>query len=179
MGISAALFGTAAVPAVAATATAAAIPAVAATAGFISAGGLTAGGALTALGTLTSVGGAVSGASAARGTASSQAAIQAQQATRAREIAKIDEDRFRRRSANILASGRATGRTDPSALLLAENTAGEIELQAQNIRAGGVASEQRLRQKADITKQTGRQAFQSGLARGGSLLVQGAASRFA
>lgn len=173
MGVSAALFGSAATSA---TATAAAT---AATTGLIGAGGaFSFGTALSTFGTLASATGAISGGIQSREQARNQAIIQQQQADRERQISSRQEASFRRQQSNLLASGRALGRTDPSALLLARNTAGEIEFQAQNIRSGGQVSEQRLRQQSAITRARGQQQFTGGLARGGSLLLERAGERF-
>lgn len=112
----------------------------------------------------------------ARSQAISQADIQVQQATREREIAERGSEDFRREQSKLLARQRLTGRTDPSALLIGQNTAGEIELQAQRIKSGGATSATRLKQQAALNRAQGKQAFKTGLLRGGANVVGGALS---
>ena len=66
-----------------------------------------------------------------------------------------------------------------SPLLVSEDIAGEVELQAQRIRAGGEVRATRLEQQAQLSRLQGRQAQTGGFLRAGSLLLSGAGRTFA
>ena len=63
-------------------------------------------------------------------------------------------------------------------MLVSEDFAGEVELQALRIRSGGEVRATRLEQQAQLTRFKGRQARTAGFIRGGALLVSGAGKRF-
>ena len=114
-----------------------------------------------------------------------QARILTQQATSEREQAAGREEDFRRSQSRVMAARRAGlggAGIDPSTgspLLVSEDIAGEVELQAQRIRAGGEVRATRLEQQATLQRLSGRQAATGGLLRGGSLLLSGAGRTFA
>ena len=114
-----------------------------------------------------------------------QARILTQQATSEREQAAGREEDFRRNQSRMMASRRAAlgaSGVDPatgSPLLVSEDIAGEVELQAQRIRAGGEVRATRLEQQAQLSRLQGRQEQTGGFLRGGSLLLSGAGRTFA
>ena len=63
-------------------------------------------------------------------------------------------------------------------MLVSEDFAGEVELQALRIRSGGEVRATRLEQQAQLTRFKGRQARTAGFIRGGALLVSGAGKFF-
>ena len=144
----------------------------AATMTAISTGAQIAGTALSAIGALRS-------GAAASAQAKSQAAVLAQQAAREREVAGTEEADFRRRQSYLMASRRALmGGTgvepgDGSPLLVSEDLAGEIELQALRIRSAGETAATRLTQQSGLERARGRAARSEGFFRAGSLLLQG------
>jgi len=128
--------------------------------------------------------GAISQGRAANKQAEFQAKVQEQQAQRNRDIAEVEEKDFRRSQSQLLAQRRAAlgasgveqGTGTP--LLAAEDFAGETELQARRIRAGGNVGASRLEQQAGLTRAAGRSSQQRGLFRGGSSLLSGIGRAF-
>ncbi len=98
--------------------------------------------------------------------------------------AAADEEDFRRKQSFILAARRAAlgaAGVDPSSgspLLVSEDFAGEVELQALRIRSGGETTATRLEQQAVLQRFTGRAARRQGFVRGGGLLLSGAGKAF-
>jgi len=176
MGISAALFGTAAMSATATTA------AVAATTGFIGAGGaFTLAGAATMAslaGTAMSALGSYETGKSQKYAYQQQAAIQAQQAAQTKRVSEQKAITFKQEQSNRAARAMLSGRTDPSALLLSENLAGEIQLQSDYIRAGGLLVSTRQEQQAAILRQQGVSARRSGMVRAGATIATDAFGRF-
>ena len=113
-----------------------------------------------------------------------QAGILEQQAERDRQVAESDEADFRKEQSRLLAKRRArlgASGVDPAAgspLLVSEDIAGETELGALRIRAGGETTATRLEQEAGLERFTGRAARTAGLFRGGALLLTGASKTF-
>jgi len=122
---------------------------------------------------------------AAKQTADFQAGILRQQAERDRLQAASDEDDFRRNQSRVLAARRAAlgasgvEASEGSPLLVSEDFAGEVELQALRIRSGGELTATRAEQQATLQRFQGRAARTSGFLRGGSLLLSGAGKVFA
>ena len=140
--------------------------------------------AIQVIGVVTSVVGAISQGKAAQAQANLQSGILQQQATRERQQAAADEDDFRRKQSRILAARRAVGGASGitptgSSLLVAEDFAGEVELNALRIREGGELRATRAEQKATLQRFKGRAASRAGFFRGGSLLLTGAGKVFA
>lgn len=140
--------------------------------------------AITILGAVTSAVGVIQQGRAAQSQANFQAGIARQQAERERQQAASDEDEFRRRQSRVLAARRAAlGASGVEAaagspLLVSEDFAGEVELNALRIRSGGELRATRAEQQADLLRLKGRQARTAGFVRGGSLLVSGAGQAF-
>ncbi|HDZ39710.1 MAG TPA: hypothetical protein ENH62_15775 [Marinobacter sp.] len=107
-----------------------------------------------------------------------------QQSTSERLLAAENEALFRRQQSRVLASrqaGLGAAGVDPSTgspLAVSEDFAGEVELQAQRIRAGGDIRATRLEQQAKLTRSSGRSALIGGFLRSGSLLVSGSGKDF-
>ncbi|MCH8859515.1 MAG: hypothetical protein IID54_08070 [Proteobacteria bacterium] len=121
---------------------------------------------------------------AAQQQANLQAQILQQQADRDRLDAAAKEEDFRRSQSRALAKRRAglgaTG-VEPasgSPLLVSEDFAGEVELQALRIRSGGELRATRAEQQAVLQRFKGRAARTSGFTRGGALLLTGAGKTF-
>lgn len=121
---------------------------------------------------------------AAQRAADFQAGILRQQATRERQQAESKEEDFRRNQSRVLAARRAAlgaSGVEPGAgspLLVSEDFAGEVELQALRIRSGGELRTTRAEQKAVLQRFQGRQARTAGFIRGGALLLSGAGKAF-
>lgn len=121
---------------------------------------------------------------AAQSQANLQSRILQQQAESDRQKAAAEEDDFRRRQSRDFATRRAAlgaAGIDPAAgspLLVSEDFAGEIELQALRIRAGGEVTATRLEQQAVLQRFKGRAASRAGFIRGGSLLITGVGKAF-
>ena len=149
----------------------------AATFGAIATGATIVGSALQAVG-------AIQEGQAERSQANLQARILEQQATSDRQQAAADEADFRARQSRLQARRRAglgASGVDPAAgspLLVSEDFASEVELNALRIRSGGEVRATRLEQQAGLTRFAGQQAQRSGFLRGGSLLVTGAGKSF-
>jgi len=137
--------------------------------------------AATAIGTTLQVVGTLSAAKAAKDQAEFNARQQQMEAARRRQIAALEASDFRKRQGRLLARQRAllgAAGVDPGSgtpLLVAEDTAGEIELNALRIRAGGESEATRLDNAAALSRAEGRAAQTAGYLRAGSLLFQGAA----
>ena len=116
---------------------------------------------------------------AAKAQGNLQAGILRQQAERERQQATADEEDFRRNQSPILAARRAAlgaSGIDPAAgspLLVSEDFAGEVELQALRIMSGGELRATRAEQQARLQRFTGRAAQRRGFLRSGSLLLSG------
>ena len=130
-------------------------------------------------GTALSAFGALSSGAAAQKQAQFNARQAQQEAQRRDQIATTEASDFRKRQAHVLARQRAlmgASGLDPGSgtpLLVAGETAGEIELQARRILAGGQAEATRLRNQATLSRASGRAARTAGVLRGGALLLQG------
>ena len=139
---------------------------------------------LSAVGTALSALSSIQQGQAAGAQADTQAAILRQQAERDRQQAASDEEDFRRRQSRVAAARRAglgASGAQPAAgspLLVSEDFAGEVELQALRIRSGGELRATRAEQQANLQRFRGRQARTSGFTRGGALLVSGAGKVF-
>ena len=165
------------------------LPALAAIPGFV---GLGFGGGktvsaftvLSAVGTALQAIGAVQKGQAEQSQANFQAQILQQQADRDRQVAAAKEEDFRAKQSRLLARRRAVlgaSGVEPasgSPLLVSEDFAGEVELQALRIREGGNISATRLEQQAALQRFQGRAARTAGFTRGGSLLITGAGKNF-
>ena len=140
--------------------------------------------AATVASTALQVVGAIQQSQAASAQANLQAGILEQQATRDRQQAASDEADFRARQSRALASRRAAlgaSGVDPGAgapLLVSEDFAGEVELQALRIRTGGEVTATRAEQQATLQRFQGRAAKKSGFVGGGALLLTGKGKSF-
>ena len=138
----------------------------------------------TVIGTAVSTVGAIRQGKAASAQSNCQAGILRQQATRERQQAKADEGDFRRRLDRLFAARRAglgASGVDPSTgspLLVSEDFAAEVELNALRIRSGGKLRGTRLEQQAGLEQFRGRTAQRAGFFRAGSLLITGAGKSF-
>jgi len=111
--------------------------------------------------------------------ANAQAALMQQQADRVIEIGKQDEEDYRRKASREMASRRAIlggsgveiGSGSP--LLVSEDMAGEIELQARRLRAGAGAEATNLRNQAALTRWGGQAEKRSSFVRAGASLLGG------
>ena len=134
-------------------------------------------------------------ASATKKQSKLQAQVTEEQAARELEIAKAEEEDFRRSQSRIFAAKRAAMgasgvRLDTgSPVLAAGDFAAETELQASRIRAGGQTVASRLQQQADLIRMTGKtessllssagkNAQLRGFFRAGSSLLSGAGTTF-
>ena len=128
--------------------------------------------------------GAISGGMAADRQAQFQSSVLRQQAEREKQDAAQKEEDFRRQQARLFATRRAllggsgVEPSEGSPLLVSEDLAGESELQALRIRAGGQTVASRLEQNAVLQSAAGRSARSAGFMRGGALLLSGAGSAF-
>ena len=140
--------------------------------------------ALLIAGTAISAVGAVQSGIAANKQGKLQAGILAQQARSERQQAEAREGDFRAAQSRAFASRRAalgasgvqSGTGSP--LLVSEDFAGEVELQALRIRSGGEVRATRLEQQALLSRFAGKAAQTSSFVRGGSLLLSGAGKAF-
>lgn len=127
-----------------------------------------------------------------------QADVLDQQAQTEIERSQAQESDFRREQSRVAAARRAAGGASGvvtgtgSSLLVDEDFATEVELQALRLRAGGVTSATRLQQQAGferftgeqsrfsgaISRQAGRQARIGGVVRGGASLLTGIGQAF-
>ena len=123
--------------------------------------------------------GAVSQGAAAQKQARFNARQAELEAQRRDQIARAEAGAFRKQQSKLLARQRAllgASGLDPGSgtpLLVAGETAGEVELQARRILAGGQAEATRLRNQATLERASGRAARTAGVLRGGALLLQG------
>lgn len=141
-------------------------------------------------GTIAAVGAAAVGATAAvrqgqaaKKTAEYNADIMAQQADQERQASRQEEREFRDRNRRLLAAGRARSGASGftmagSPLLIAEDMASEVELQALKIRYGGDIKATRLEQQAGITSFEGQQAYNQGTMRAGASLLSSAGKSY-
>ena len=139
---------------------------------------------LSAVGTALSALSSLQQGQAAQAQANFQAGILRQQAESDRQVAAAKEEDFRRRQSFVLAQRRAAlgaAGIEPasgSPLLVSEDFAGEVELQALRIRSGGEVTATRAEQQAVLQRFKGRAARTSGFTRGGALLLTGAGKTF-
>lgn len=139
---------------------------------------------LSAVGTAVQALGAIQKGQAAQAQANFQAGILRQQAESDRLKAAADEADFRRRQSFVLAQRRAAlgaSGIEPAAgspLLVSEDFAAEVELQALRIRSGGEVTATRAEQQAVLQRFQGRAARSAGFVRGGALLITGAGKSF-
>lgn len=142
---------------------------------------------LGTLANIASVGGSVIsaiGAASQGDVGARQAGILRQQAERERQIGKEESEDFRRRQRALLAKRRAllgAGGVDAgsgSPLLVSDDFAREIELQARRIEAGGDLRATRLEQQSALTRASGRAARTGGFLRGGARILTGIGETF-
>ena len=139
---------------------------------------------ISAAGAAVSALGAIQQGQAAQSQADLQAGILRQQAERDRQKAAVDEEDFRRRQSRVLAARRAAlgasgvVSAEGSPLLVSEDFAGEVELQALRIRSGGELRATRAEQQAVLQRFQGRAARRAGFTRGGALLLSGVGKTF-
>ena len=111
-----------------------------------------------------------------------QAAVARQQAERQEKMAALEERRVRRAASQKQGRQRAlfaASGIDPSkgtALMLAEDSAGEGELLALLTRSDGLNRAYQLRQGADLDLMRGRAAQQQGYFQAGTTLLRNARS---
>lgn len=128
--------------------------------------------------------GVIASGQAAKKQADFQATVMRQQAERERQEAAAQEEDFRREQSRLMARRRAVGGAagvdigSGSPLLVSEDFASEVELQAQRIRSGGALRATRLEQSARLEGMRGRSARTAGLARGGASLLHGLGEAF-
>lgn len=127
-----------------------------------------------------SAAGSISQGQAAASTGRARSDLLRQQADRERKQAEADADEFRRRQSRLLATQRAGFGASGVAfegtpLLVGADTAGEIELQAQKILAGGLSEASALETEANFARTSGRQASTAGFVGAGASLLSGAA----
>jgi len=124
--------------------------------------------------------GAKTQADAQQKTMNYNAAVARQRADRERQEAQAREADFRKQQSRAEARRRALGgvsgvdQGEGSPLLTSEDFAGEVELAALRIRAGGDVAATRLEQSAGLSEFQGRAAQSAGNIRAGALLVGGA-----
>ena len=113
-----------------------------------------------------------------------QAAILGQQAEQEKRAAAASEADFRSTQSRLMAQRRAAlgasgvQQAAGSPLLVSEDFAGEVELQALRIREGGEIRATRLQQQAGLQRFAGQQAQTGGFLRAGSLLLTGTGRAF-
>lgn len=113
-----------------------------------------------------------------------QAKVNEQQAGRERLISGEQEKDFRKVQSSNLAERRAAmgasgvDLSSGSALLVPEDFAAEVELQARRIRSGGEVKATRLQQQAELLRNSGQTAQRQGYARAGASLLGGAAKAY-
>ena len=139
---------------------------------------------LSAVGTALDALSSIQKGQAEQSQANFQAGILRQQAESDRQKAAADEEDFRKKQSRLFAQRRAAlgaSGVEPasgSPLLVSEDFAGEAELGALRLRAGGELTATRLEQQATLQRLKGRQARTSGFVRGGSLLLTGRGKSF-
>ncbi len=144
--------------------------------GLVSAGKTTAA-TLSAIATGAGLAGTAISAIGAIRQGNTQSKVLKQQAERDRQQAASDEGDFRARQSRAMASRRAglgaagIDQAKGSPLLVAQDFAGETELQALRIRTGGEVTATRAEQQAQLQKTKGQ-------FRAGSLLFSGAGKAF-
>jgi len=116
-----------------------------------------------------------------RRAANQNADAQAQAALAAQNKAAYDETMHREAGAKLLSAQRALfGKygvsMEGSPLLVMEDTAGKIEMDALAIRYGGDIESARLRSAANLSKMQGSAAQTAGYFQAGSTLLAGASS---
>ena len=121
---------------------------------------------------------------AAKAESDFNAAMSRQQAMNAQQVARSNEQDFRRQQSRAAASRRAAmgasgvniGTGSP--LLVSSDLEREVELQAQRIRHGGQVASTRLEQQAQLQQQAGRNLQSAGYLRAGSSLLTGYARAY-
>lgn len=101
-----------------------------------------------------------------------QAAFTRQRSARQEAVFRRDIRRFRGTQRSLLAKGGAK-LEEGSPLLLQVETAGQAELEALTIRAGGDITSARLRQRAILTRMAGSSARTAGFVGAGASLLTG------
>lgn len=135
--------------------------------------------AMMAVASAVSAYGAVQQGKAANQQAKVQSAIYQQQAERERLVAASEEQDFRRQQSRQMATRRAmmgvsgVDAATGSPLMVSEDFAGEVELQALRIRNGGEVAATRMEQQAQLTRMAGKAAQTGGYFRAGSSLLHG------
>ncbi len=132
-----------------------------------------------------SAAGAIQSGQAAQRQANMQAEALNQQAQREQQIAASNEEDYRRQQSRLMASRRAmmgangvmTGTGSP--LLVTEDMAGEIELQALRIRNGGDANVLARQTEASLQRMKGSAERTNSYYRAGGALLDGAGKGFA
>lgn len=139
---------------------------------------------LAIAGLVVSAGGAISSGINQSKQFAFQAAVQRQQAERERQIAAVEEQRNRKESSAILASRRARLAAsgiqpgEGTALLGTEELAGEAELDALLIRAGGEGRSTALLNEAALSGAKGSAASTAGFVKAGSTLLTAGSKAF-
>lgn len=116
--------------------------------------------------------------------ASMQADLLNQQAQRQTEIAKADEDDYRRQMSREQASRRAilggsgVVQGEGSPLLVSEDMAGEIELQARRIRNMGEDAARNLQKQGALVRWGGQAEKRASYTRAGASLLSGIGSAY-
>lgn len=129
------------------------------------------------------------GMSVAQGMAASKqanfsAAVAKQQADRERLQAASDGRDFRRGQSRVMASRRAAAgasgvdASTGSSLAVAEDFAGEVELNALRIKNGGEVRATRAEQFAQLQRASGKNAQIGGFVRGGASLLKGVSNAY-
>jgi hypothetical protein len=140
--------------------------------------------AIIIAGTMVSAAGAIQSGQAAQRQANLQAEALNQQAQREQQIAAQNEEDYRRQQSRLVASRRAmmgangvmAGTGTP--LLVAEDMAGEIELQALRIRNGGDAKALGLQTEASLQRMKGSAERTNSYYRAGGTLLKGAGEAY-
>lgn len=138
--------------------------------------------AIAAVAAVVSATGMIVSADAQRRAANQNADIQEQAADAARKKAAYDEQMHRERIEKILSAQRAlygksgVDMSSGSALLVAEDTASQGELDALAIRYGGDVDAARLRSGANLSRMQGSDAQTAGMIGAGATLLQGASN---
>ncbi len=140
--------------------------------------------ALAVVGAVVGAVGAIRSGNAAKKQADFQAKVAQNQATRERQVAASQAEDSRRASSRRRAAGVAEGGASGvrsgtgSSLFVAEDFAGEEELQALRILEGGEVGASRLESEATLLKAKGKSAQTAGFFRAGSTLLKGAGTAF-
>lgn len=140
--------------------------------------------ALAIAGAAVSAAGAVSQGRAANQAAKFQATQLEQQADRDRQLAALQANDLRdaesRRQATLRARVSGSGTTlEGTPLAILSDLAGESELQARRVAAGGETAANRAQGQAALSRFEGKNAQRAGVIKAGSSLLTSASSSFA